>query len=116
MSEAASAHAIGTEGLQGAVTTPAEKAAIDMFRKLLEERKAAAGRVTVSGMVGAIDVEIAAREAGARVTAQVYGGISAGTLDHLIALESTIDFLRMVEPHRKAIWKLVEAANRGAAR
>lgn len=111
---AEAAPAIGTEGLEGAVTTPAESAAIGKLRKMLEARRTEAGRVTIAGMIGAIDVELAAREAGARVTAQVYGSISAGTLDHLLALEATINFLKIAEPHRKAIWKLHEAAQGGA--
>ena len=102
---------IGTEDLQGAVTTPAEAAAINVFRKRIEQRKEAF-RPKLAGMVEAIDDYLAALEAGARVTIQACGDVSDAGLDRILTVQGALDFLRMTGPHRKAIRKLIDGAKR----
>lgn len=107
------AFAIGTEGLQGAVTTPAEADAINIFAKARAAYRETAPKPTLAGMIAAIDDELAAREAGARVQIQVCGAVSDSALDRIATLDAAIELLRRIEPHRKAVWKLVKPAADG---
>ena len=113
MAEAA-VHAIGTEGLEHCVTTPAESAASDQFRKMLEARKASAPKPSIADMIAAIDDEIAARESGARASLQGFFACSTGSLDTIIRLEAAAELFRLIEPKRAAVWNLIKPAAGGS--
>lgn len=109
---------VGTEGLAGCVTTPAERSALDAFREAFEKRRASIPKPMLETMAAAMDEAMAREESSWRASFAAFGVASDTTLDRAAMFGAVGDLLSQCIPVKRDLAELLRprAGKRAPAR
>ena len=93
----------------------AEVAVAKTYSELLKLERETMGQPTIGNMVDAIESAIDAHATAARVSMSEGLPHPATALRLVIVLDAAVNLLRMIEPKRKEVWKIIKPAGEARA-